>query len=1390
MLHAIANQLRTTKLVANNIVVGAAALLLLLGLGTQILADDALAPSYAELRNQFATPDHARWGEVPLWWWEGQPMNKERATAELEELASQGVKSVCPIQRSPGRCDPQSFTPEWWEMFTHVHNECKRLGMTLWAYDQVGYGHYGWLEKAAAEIRDPKIRRFELVQAEGTQDAPIQLEFPSGELIAARAYPLAADSLDDAQSLDISHAVQGKTLVWSPPAGRWRTVAVMATPYQSFYLSAESADRFIDSFYGQLERTLGANAMGQSFAGVFQDEHPPTPRDIYTEALATHFKERFGYEITRAIPALQFDVGPLTPKYRVDFFDAYLDRVEADYWKRIYDWTEARSVLTSHDNWGRQNIYRQSEGYIDYFRTQRWFSAPGFDDAGRNPLTQRNYYDTKIAASIARLYNRPRVWNEAFHTSGWGRTTEETLTWLTTGMVFGANLYDEHGLYYAINASTWEHAAPDPHWRQPYWVYYRVLSDFVARTSHLMSQGQHVVDAAVHYPVVSLLAGEPSGTKGPDHNHYMALSRSITNAGIDNDIIDDDSILGAAVKDGTLTAGGNQYKALVFGPETTIRRAVLQQALALVESGGTVIFCGQLPTASVEGGRGDEELHSLLDKLLGKPKQQDADGPLQRAFPEGGFCAFLPEDESRLPELISQHIVRDFIPEEPSVYVTHRRIGQTDVYLLQNALPGESLRLRARFRASGVPELWDPFTGKTTAVDRFAPQGEYVEVEQQIDGNTATLIVFRPQHAEADSLPARSSPRRTIPLQQDWEFSVLPTRNNRWGEFRWPPSDKFIGPEVRRFRYREENNADQSAAWHQAGLDDSDWATTLYSTGPYWLMRAARADDDALIPSVLAGVDGIQAGEQGWRELSFSQQIGLAQAAPWGGHSGYPDGHIDKNFIQLAEGRKLLFTRLRSPRQQRVGLRVELRNSTPRLWVNGVEQPFEDAVGNLPLQAGENTVLLDLPDGDYGRLFVQAAAPGVATMAEAARGQVRPEIDRADWIWNGETQSTYVRRVFQLDQIPAQARLTISAYSGYRLYVNGRKVDEEIGPWSNWRKPETYTITPYLRTGENVIAVWAQLFAGQNVNKGPEAFRSRGVVVAVKMRHVDDTESGFTSDGTWKGGIEHVAGWEEPGFDDHAWAAAQLRGGMGDAPWGLEVVHNVGVVTETKRPLSIALESPYLSCFDEVPDMTYDVKPEAAARVGWYRFDAPPGLSKLTLPTDGHVQAWVNGVPAAVTDRVAVVVDPPQGVSKVALRVQMPRGAYAGAAFAEPIGLELHGGRVKPGPWRDYALPTYSGVGVYTQTITLTTEDLNSPMTLDLGQVLVAAEVFVNGKSAGIRLARPFTFDLYGLLREGDNKLEVRVANTIAPHYTTIPSPAQGPTTSGLMGPVTLYRAE
>ncbi len=720
-------------------------------------------------------------------------------------------------------------------------------------------------------------------------------------------------------------------------------------------------------------------------------------------------------------------------------------------------------------------------------------------------------------------------------------------------MAFGDKLYDEHGLYYSTRASTWEHAAPDPHWRQPYWAFYQTLSDWVARTSFLMSQGRHVVDAAVHYPVVSLLAGEPPGTGDPDHNRYMGHSRALYDAGIDNDIFDDDSCLAGVVRDGTIHMGGNAYQALVFGPETTIRRSVLEKARELVEAGGTVVFAGKLPDATVEGGRGDPQLGGLLNGLLGASPGSPAQAR-SRESAAGGVCGFLPNAAAQLPKLVSGHIKRDFAADRGGIYATHRLIGDTHVYLLQNTTP-EPVPLRARFRVDGVPELWDAFTGEIQPVDRFEREDGHTRIEHTLKGTTAHLLVIRPGAATSGGGKTASRKPTIKPLAKHWSFSVVPTRDNRWGEFRWPPSDTLIGPEVRRFRYREADaKTEQPAQWSRPGFDDRDWRDVLYSTGPQWLTATAAADNSKASTDTLANLSQLtigavsQAGGESlsWQAVEFSKSIGLAKAAPWGGHSGYPDGHIDRSFVKLPEGRKLLFTRLRSPDARRLGLRIELHNSPPRLWVNGIEQPVEDAVGNLPLKKGGNTVLLDLPDGGSGRIFVQRTPPSVSTIAEAARGSAEPDLSAASWIWAGDSGSCHVRKTFHLDHPPQRARVAVSAFSGYRLFVNGAKIAEEIGPWANWKQPETFNVAEHLHAGRNVIAIWGQHFAGLNVNKGPEARKRRGIVLALRLRTTSGDESEVVTDGSWKGATEEPADWQDAAFDDSGWPGVAVRGRMGE----------------------------------------------------------------------------------------------------------------------------------------------------------------------------------------------------------------------------------------------------
>jgi hypothetical protein len=1347
-------------------------------------------PNYQELKNAFENPDHATWGEVPLWWWEADSLNKERITWQLEKLSAKGVKAVCPIQRSPARSFPESFSKEWWEMVSYVNKECERLGMQLWLYDQVGYGQYGWLEKAAAQVDNTGTSRVEFYSATAKSDEEIRIELAEGKLLDARAFPVVRDTARDDESLDIKEYVRDNILTWNPSSvGEWKVAVSVAVPYRSFYLNDASADVFLQQLYQRIEDVVGQEAMGKSLAGVFQDEHPPTPRDIYTQELADTFQTMFGYDIARAIPALHFDVGNKTPKYRIDFFDAYLAVVEKTYWKKVFDWTADKNILTSHDNWGRNNIYGHSQGYIDYFRTQRWFSAPGFDDWGQHELKNRNYYDTKIAASIARLYNRPRVWNEGFHSSGWGRSTDQTLSWLSASYAFGANLYDEHGLYYSLNASTWEHAAPDPHWNQPYWEYYHEISDWVARASYLISQGKSVVDAAVHYPVVSLLADTEKNEI--DYNEYMRLSRIIYDDGIDNDIIDDQSIIEGTVQENRIKIRGNEYQSLVFGAQTTIRLSVLEKAWEFVQNGGVVIFYGQLPTASVENGRQDPQVASLLHKILGTIPDNNNQELVTNYSAHNGFAAFLPDTPALIPSLISSHINRDFIASGGNVFISHRKIGDLNLYLLQNT-ENNPIQIKVRFRADGVPELWDPFSGEIKELDYFKRNNGYTHTELLLEGNVAHFVMLNPQK-QIMKKDERAGNRWNIKeISGLWDFSVIPTRDNRWGDFEWPPANEMLGPEVRRFKYNEEKGGDGiEEGWHLPGLNDLEWEEVTFDQGPYWLAIEDVPVSAEIIPAILEKQQNITAGDSffldetpyQWREVSFSQKTGLSTPAPWGGHSGYPDGHYNKNFIQVKEGRKLLFTRIYSPREQRAGLAVMLRNQLPRLWVNGKEENFAGAIGNLPLKEGYNQVLIDLPDGNDGMIYVQKEAPAVAQLENGGIDPGSPGLSDATWIWAGNSEGAYFRKTFNLDKVPETAQVMVTGVSGFRLFINGQKVEEDIGPWATWEYPKIVNIKPWLKRGENLFAVWGQFLKGMNVSY-PAKYQ--GFILAGKVIFDDGRTFNIETDPSWKGNTEEMENWQFAEFDDSGWQQADMKGKAGDDPWGTDFLKNAGSSTTPYRPLSVNLNTPLLEVFDEMPDIIYDVKPISDNYFGWYRFEAPPGLTEITLPKN-EAKVWVNGTEVPVNNGLVKLKNPPVGVSIVAIRLNMKRGEYAGAAFEKPVKLKLGSGKIKEGLWQDFALPTYSGIGVYKQTIHFSEEEANRKIVLDLGKVYVACEVFINNKSAGKRVAKPFKFNISDLVNPRENKIEIRVANTLAPHYS-FPARALnlGPVESGLAGPVLL----
>ena len=98
-------------------------------------------------------------------------------------------------------------------------------------------------------------------------------------------------------------------------------------------------------------------------------------------------------------------------------------------------------------------------------------------------------------------------------------------------------------------------------------------------------------------------------------------------------------------------------------------------------------------------------------------------------------------------------------------------------------------------------------------------------------------------------------------------------------------------------------------------------------------------------------------------------------------------------------------------------------------------------------------------------------------------------------------------------------------------------------------------------------------------------------------------------------------------------------------------------------------------------------------------------------------------------------------------------------------------------------MPDFSGNMRYTASIQL---DPKRHRMLDLGTVGQTAEVYLNGKCIGVRIFAPYSFDMSGAIKDGDNELEIIISNTCVYEQRDIYSRYMLIKPSGLIGPVSI----
>lgn len=1239
-----------------------------------------------QLKQKFARAD-PRFGPVPFWWWSADTVTAERVCWQLKKFRAGGLRNIGIINLAPtgpqyGSISdfPAYASEEWWQLFEVAVREAERLGMYVWFYDQIGFSGSNMPARIVTER--PEYAGYQLRR------------FGSGEEL-----PAAAEVLYET----------GET--------------VYAAVRQGFnWLDPQAAAELIGRVHGEMERRFACD-LGRTIAGSFQDELPPLP--LWTPQLAEMYRERHREELFPLLPAL-FDPLPGAADVRRRVYRLAAELAEQAFFIPLADWHRRHGLLIGCDQAGparRADPHGAQRLYLDYFRTHRWYNAPGSDMDG----------EIKPHSSMVHLHGGSRVWLEGFHSSGWGGTLEETMHWLLPWFQAGATLYSPHAVYYSTKGGWWEWAPPDTGWRQPYFEHYPVFADTVSRICSLLSEGAHVCDVAVHYPShavcghlslndgkklehpMSVSARDPNETVARIQRVYRDIAAgwsrrdhktpgALRKARIDFDIADDAALLQSVPESRQLRIADERFSALLLCGTTVMEEGARARVKEWIGQGGLVVAVevpeGERDLEGVEYVATAEEAAAVVAARL--PRRVEGPGAtLHRRTAEADIFLLLPEDGG----LLWMHE-----PSSPG-----RHIPESAVY---------------RLKTAREPELWDPVSGRTERLP-YRRSGEWIELEVPFAAWPAALVVCCDKASSTETAaeaeggepsasgpfpattrPAPSSPRITLSLE-DWQVHPVATLDNRYGDF-----DLHIGEnsgcplmpvERRMMRVRPEiGDADgERAGWERPDYDDSGWPELLWSEAVYWrVCKGERYDDSQSQPVV------------------YSNTFGDMAMRSWAGRM----GRVPRRFLNLGQAAKGEYvwakTYVMAPERGRYWMRTES-NADIAGWVNGAEISFaggrEEQTAWIELAAGTNELLLRACSVSGGLLRAAVEVNSVA----------RPPLPKWLYTVNPNLASSLAKTLTCPADMPfRRVRIVFAARGRAALLVNGVRVTEhgDFNPYIRQGQEEV-DVTPLWRTGDNEVKILLPEGKGEVFADGIIELQNGDVV-------------SFCTGTDWR---------DETGCEPGIHHFSVLQFAETESLWICPRPHplpGIGWLMPEHVPAPAPL--PFLA------------DPGVCGRPVWLRFPLPVGATRMRIACAGRMRVWIAGEEVPVQGGAAEFAPQPAG-TMAAVRVE-PDGVLTEAAvLLAPIRFDTVPFRGKLGDWRTaLCLPHHSGAVEYATTVE--TPEIPGAV-LDLGYVKGTAEAWLDGKPLGVRLWQPYRFDLGGPLAAGKHRLRVRVTNTLGAHY-------------------------
>ncbi|MCD6333505.1 MAG: glycoside hydrolase family 2, partial [Bacteroidales bacterium] len=751
------------------------------------------------------------------WWWLNGNVTKESITRDLEEMKKKGYGGALLFDAGSSNYrvakktshGPAFGSPQWTSLLQHTVRECDRLGLELSLNIQSGWNLGGppvqpsramkklvWSELKvdgprafSGTLPQPEHHLFyrditvQAIKIAGPSSyQPIQ-DFAVKSLIVPLGwkgiYPLdRLQKMSDDHSpgipenniLDISsHLVKGK-LTWKVPPGEWIilrygmtcTIARVSTcsdDWRGLALDHLNRNALITYFSKVVDPLISAaKTAGNSLKYLYTDSWEMGVAN-WTQGFKQQFIRFRGYDPTPYLPVLTNRIVGnrlISNQFLRDFRKTVGDCITENHYGTLHELAAARGLGIHPESGGPHSAPINAINTLsknDFPMGEYWARSH------THRITKPERLAVKQSASVAHIYGKRFVAAEGPTSIGpqWERSPRDLKNVIDRVFCSGVNRI----IWHTFTSSPVEaglpgneyfagtHLNPNVTW----WPVAGAFISYLNRCSCLLSQGLFVADVLYYYgddvPNFVFLREEEPDIPGGYHwdkcNKEVILNR-------------------ITIRDGKiLLPDGMQYRMLVLPKSPWMDLTVLKKIRELVDEG--MILVGTPPR--YPGGILDEEeqveFARLVSEIWGTQKKRQ----VGKEWVYTGYS---------VPEVLN---LLDIQPDmtytgqrsDTKLDFIHRSTPDADIYFIENkwawdsihdekyryipATPDRIDRVMLSFRVNrGVPELWDPVTGKMSAVTDY----------QLCDDRITLPTTFGPEASKFIFISRKSKKNKTLPV--------------------------------------------------------------------------------------------------------------------------------------------------------------------------------------------------------------------------------------------------------------------------------------------------------------------------------------------------------------------------------------------------------------------------------------------------------------------------------------------------------------------------------------------------------------------------------------------------------------------------------------------------